>query len=171
MHRSARIDWLLITTIIVLIVACILRITVSFQPLWLDEIWSLMFADRTEHAWQVFTIHHLNNHPLNTLYLWLLGRGQWSILYRIPSFLSGIALLLWMTRDAWRRSRHEGFFTALFIGFALPIVQASSEARGYGPMLLAAYAAYVFFRKMETTGRSATSFSTFSRPRLRSRYT
>ncbi|OGJ66049.1 hypothetical protein A3F36_03155 [Candidatus Peribacteria bacterium RIFCSPHIGHO2_12_FULL_55_11] len=153
MPRASRTDWLLVATILILFAACALRITVSFQPLWLDEIWSLMFADRMEHWWQVFTIHHLNNHPLNTLYLWVLGRGQWSIFYRIPALLSGIALLLWMTRDAWRRSHQEGFFTALFIGFALPVVQASTEARGYGPMLLAAYAAYVFFRRMEHSGQ------------------
>jgi hypothetical protein len=153
MPRSVRIPWLLIATISFLLTAIVLRIAAAFQPLWLDEIWSLMFAERTEHWWQVFTIHHLNNHPLNTLYLWFLGREQFPILYRIPSLLSGITLLLWMSCDAWKRSRIEAFFTVLFIGFSLPIVQSSTEARGYGPMLLAAYAAYFVFCRMEQSGK------------------
>src|SRR3989338_8378 len=152
MHRSPRINWLLVATVSILIIGIALSIAAAFQPLWLDEIWSLSLAESIQRPWEVFAIHHLNNHPINTLYLWLLGYGQPTIVYRIPSLLSGIALLLWMTRDGWRRSRSEGCFVAIFIGFSLPILQTAAEARGYSPMLLAAYAAYVFFERMERTG-------------------
>lgn len=152
MHRFLRTDWLFIATVCVLAVAIALRIAAAFQPLWLDEVWSLAFADRMVSPWDIFRIHHLNNHPLNTLYLWLLGYGRPPVVYRIPSLVSGIVLLLWMTRDAWKRSHREGFFVALLIGFSLVILQTAAEARGYSPMLLSAYAAYVCFQRMERTG-------------------
>lgn len=151
MHRSQDTNWLFIATVFILAVGIAVRIVAAFQPLWLDEIWSMMFLDRIEHAWDVLSIHHLNNHPLNTLYLWLLGPSRMPILYRIPSLLSGIALTLWMTRVSWKRSQTEGFFVAVFIGLSLVILQTAVEARGYSPMLLAAFAAYVFFQRMERT--------------------
>ena len=87
MHRSPRINWLLVATVSILIIGIALRIAAAFQPLWLDEIWSLSLAESIQRPWEVFAIHHLNNHPLNTLYLWLLGYGRSTITYRIPSLL------------------------------------------------------------------------------------
>lgn len=155
MLRAPRTNWLLLITVSVLVVTIVLRITAAFNPLWLDEIWSLSLSEGIQHPWDVFTIHHLNNHPLNTLYLWLLGYGRPVLAYRIPSLLSGVVLLLWMTYDAWKRSRLEGVFVAIFIGFSLPLLQTAAEARGYSPMLLAAYAAYVFYQRAEHDGNQS----------------
>lgn len=136
----------------VLMLAIVLRIIAAFQPLWLDEIWSIAFTESIHHPWDVFRIHHLNNHPLNTLYLWMIGMGRSPVLYRIPSLIAGIALPVWITFDMRRENPRRGLIAAILIGLSLPILQTATEARGYAPMLLFAYGAVRFYRSHRTSG-------------------
>ncbi|HEY1302347.1 MAG TPA: hypothetical protein VGF24_02280, partial [Vicinamibacterales bacterium] len=49
-----------------------LRVIAARGDLWLDELWSLSFARQLDSPLQIWTsIHHDNNHPLNTLYLFV----------------------------------------------------------------------------------------------------
>ena len=55
-----------------LVLSAGLRLLAARGDLWLDELWSLSFARQMTSPLDVWTaIHHDNNHPLNTLYLFV----------------------------------------------------------------------------------------------------
>jgi hypothetical protein len=137
----------LLFSIVALLLGALLRISLSFQQLWLDEVWTMYFIERFVASWpDVFlSIHHDNNHYLNTLYVWLVGFHRPFFVYRIPAFLCGIGLTAWVTRDAWRRSPREGVMAAVLTGLSSTLIFTSADARGYAPMLLFGYGAFVFW--------------------------
>ena len=54
--------------------ATALRVAVIDNDLWLDEVWSVQHAASVESPAEIFfSLHHDNNHHLNTLWLWLCG--------------------------------------------------------------------------------------------------
>src|ERR1700676_2982755 len=68
----------ILSCVLLVVVAAILRIRAAHNDLWLDEIWSLALAHSVSSPLAIFTIHHDNNNYLNTLYLYLLAdRGNW----------------------------------------------------------------------------------------------
>lgn len=127
-----------------------------FGDLWLDEIWSLRMVQSIQSPLEIFTkLQHDNNHPLNSLFLYLVQPGaDWT--YRLLSWLAGsvsVWLAALLARDHYRRWHHEesetrakvcGLLTALLVGGAYLLIHYSSEARGYAPAvagaLLATYA-------------------------------
>ncbi len=100
--------------------------------LWLDEIWSFQWVENASSPLDVFLrFRHDNNHPLNTLWLSLVGPGAVPGLIRLPSVLSGVLsaiLLLRLARCIDRRS--GGIVATLFLG-SFPLAVYFSEARGY----------------------------------------
>ncbi len=124
--------------------------------LWLDEIWSLRMVQSIQSPWEIFTkLQHDNNHPLNSLFLYLVQPGaDWT--YRLLSWFAG-SVSVWMAAllacDHFRRWHPEedetrakvcGLLTAVMVGGAYLLIHYSSEARGYAPAvacaLLAVYA-------------------------------
>lgn len=131
-----------------------LLVAAARGDLWLDEIWSLSLAQAAESAGDVFTrLRHDNNHPLNTLYLILLGPGQPSFCYRIPAVLAGIGSLLLLGRIAGRWGRLEELAVLFMAGTSFPLLLYWSEARGYALAIFWSLAAYRLLAAWHRDGR------------------
>src|SRR5262245_41533068 len=80
---------------IAITLAVVLRFGASFDQFWLDEIWSWMMAVQLKSPLEVITrLHHDNNHHLNTLVLYLIGKNAPFYLYRLPAVLAGVGTVL-----------------------------------------------------------------------------
>jgi hypothetical protein len=148
----------------IVLLGAILRFAGIFGDMWLDEVWSYDLAQKIHHPWDVLLSHELqidNNHPLNTLYLWLVGfQTQWWI-YRIPSIIFGLAGLIYFPFIAIRWGRLEAVLATALFSFSHPLTFFCSEARGYAMLLffslMAFDAAERYTRKAEW--RSAVVFA------------
>lgn len=114
--------------------------------LWLDEIWSLYLVSALQSPVEIATrLLHDNNHPLNSLWLYLLGptAPEWS--HRLPAWLAGSAAVALAAAIARRQLRllhpeataghvdAAGLLTALLFGGSYLMIHYASEARGYAP--------------------------------------
>jgi hypothetical protein len=134
-----------------------LRLACLHNDLWLDEIWSLQLAGLVHSPLQLLTrLQSENNHPLNSLWLFLLGPTAPEWAYRLLSWATGSAAV-WLAgllaqrqfrrmhpADAEGGAEAAGLITVLLFGGSYLLVLYSSEARGYAPALcfslLAGYA-------------------------------
>ena len=133
------------------------RLGCAWNDLWLDEIWSLRLVQALHSPAEIVTrLWHDNNHPLNSLWLYLLGPGQAAWAYRLLSWFTGTAaaglagligrrLYLQLQPDeAPARAQVAGLVTAVLVGGSYFLIHYSSEARGYAPavgfVFLAVYA-------------------------------
>lgn len=127
----------------------ILRALPCSNAFWFDEIWSWQIARYVRWPWQIITeplAQSDNNHPLNTLWLYLLGdTSQWW-LYRLLSLFTGCAMVLLILRKEAKIARFSLYTVSLLLGLSFPLITYSSEARGYAPMLLCAVAGYYLLR-------------------------
>src|SRR5437763_7200317 len=64
-------------TLAIILISCGLRVAASFDEFTLDEIWSLKFASELHSPIDVFRIHHDNNHWLNTLAMYWIGKTEY----------------------------------------------------------------------------------------------
>ncbi len=129
--------------LLIIAITVALRLPTLSRDFLLDEIWSLFATTKLMSAVEVFTrFTRDNNHPLNTLYLYALGDQQHWALYRFPSFLSGLAVVLL----AWWIVRREGFLEAVLAStltsFSYLLIYYSSEARGYSMAIMFAFAGF-----------------------------
>ncbi len=161
----------------VLLAAVALRLVAAAGDLWLDEIWSLdnlaLAMTRPTLTGRLPLLFHDNTHPVNTLYLALVGPGAGPLAYRALSVFAGAAAVAVAAAIGWRRSPLEGLMSAGLVSVSYPMVHYSSEARGYGIMLLAALsAAWLMETYLERPGRlKAVAFSTVALIGLASHFT
>jgi len=128
---------------IAVLIGVLLRLRALATEFWLDEIWSLRIAQEARSWTDIFTrLAHDNNHPLNTLFLYVLGEQPNWIWYRALSFIAGLALIALMIRAA--RSDSERIAIAIFASLSAPIVVYSTEARGYALAAMLCVAAYIW---------------------------
>ena len=141
---------------VIVLFFAVVRSAGLFCDLWLDEIWSLRMVQSIQSPWEILTtLQHDNNHPLNSLFLYMVQPGaDWT--YRLLSWYAGSAsvwLAALLAGDHYRRWHPEesetlarvcGLLTAVVVGGAYLLIHYSSEARGYAPAvacaLLAVYA-------------------------------
>jgi hypothetical protein len=137
-----------------------LRLACLRHDLWLDEIWSLQLVGLAHSPLQLLTrLPSENNHPLNSLWLYLLGPAapEWS--YRLLSWATGsaaVGLAGLLARRQFQRmhpadaeggAEAAGWITVLLFGGSYLFVLYSSEARGYAPALgFSLLAGYVLLR-------------------------
>ena len=127
-----------------LVLAFGLMFLAASGDLWLDEIWSVEMARTLRSALGVFTLRHDNNHPLNTLYLYLLGEPGSQLQNRLASMVGGLGAIALVGASAWRRwGARESLLAVLLCATSFPIILYSSEARGYGLLMLFVLVAYV----------------------------
>jgi len=105
--------------------------------LWLDEIWSIDFARSADSVRDLFVrFRHDNNHPLNTIYQYLVRQQSAFLVDRLFSIISGIGTLIvcgeW-ARRVW--GRRESVLSILLMGASFPLLLYFSEARGYAPAI------------------------------------
>jgi hypothetical protein len=112
--------------------AAALRLPPLGSQLWLDEVWTLSVLERLPSALAVFTDYpHSNNHPLLSLWMYALGPYRSPGLYRLPSFLAGLAVVWFAWRLGARGGRLEASLAALLAALSSLLVHYASEARGY----------------------------------------
>jgi len=116
----------------------ILRVLAARGQLWLDEIWSLMLLEDLAAAHEIFwNISHLNNHLLNSLWLWITGPDAPSVWQRFASIALGTATIpvaaVFIRRHAGDAG---GLACALIFAVGHIFVHYGSEARGYGGLAL-----------------------------------
>jgi len=141
--KSTPIDW---ATRLALGLASAAIVAAARGDLWLDEIWSLMFAMNAESALDIVTsFRHDNNHPLNTLFLYCAGTQEALVVYRLHAILAGVGSLLLCAHVARRDwGRMEALVSTALVGMSFPLLLYLSEARGYALAIafgLGAYAA------------------------------
>lgn len=116
------------------LVATVPRLLGALHPLWLDEIWSLDLARGARTPFGVLTsIHHDNNHYLNTMWIQAVGRDASWLSYRLPALLAGLATVLMAVRIEWEEGVRNALVVGLLFALSLPLVQYAAEARGYAP--------------------------------------
>jgi hypothetical protein len=121
----------------VLVLAALVRAPGLLTELWLDEIRALANVSSIDSVLGVFNaIHHDSNHWLTSLWLFVLGPEAPFWLYRLPSFLAGLAAVL---AAGWLASLEDGKarLPMLLTATSFPLVFYSSEARGYSLAALA----------------------------------
>lgn len=125
----------------VLAVAVLARLPCLRTEPWFDELWSLRFARRAGSvAGVLFGIHHDNNHPLNTLWLYFFsGSRDWALL-RLPEFVCGVLTVAVLAAD--REDRAAGLLAAALAAVSGAMVLFSTEARGYALMAFCAAACF-----------------------------
>lgn len=123
-----------ITLGVIVIVAAVVRAAGLFDDFWLDEIWSYSIARQIHAPLDVLLLPAAridNNHPLNTLLMWLIGDHACWWIYRVPSLLAGVGSVILAGMIAARRGSTSALLAAALTGFSYPLVLYSSEARGY----------------------------------------
>lgn len=115
------------------ILVCAIMICIAARgDLWLDEIWSIFFAESAKSPWDIISLYqHDNNHVLNTLYLYVIGKQDHLVLYRLLSVVAGVGSLFLLTRMARKYGYLESLVVLLLAGFSYPLILYFSEARGY----------------------------------------
>ena len=105
--------------------------------LWLDEIWSILFVETAKTPWEILSVYkNDSNHILNTIFLYLIGKQQNLLFYRMFAILSGIGSLVLLIKIASRWGHLESMFVLLLAGTSYPLILYFSEARGYAPAIL-----------------------------------
>ncbi|HXK34183.1 MAG TPA: glycosyltransferase family 39 protein [Dehalococcoidia bacterium] len=139
-----------------------LRLAAASTNLWQDEVWSLWLLGRVTAPADVFTaVHHDNNHPLNSLFLYALGERQSWLLYRLLALASGAGAIVLAGAVARRRGAAEALTAVMLFAASFLMVLYSSEARGYMPAVFAALLAFLAFERDGTRpddGRDALLF-------------
>jgi hypothetical protein len=118
------------------LIGAALRVLAARDGFWLDEIWSYLYARDITSLAEVLTKFRVdNNHPLNTLWIWLAGDRLWWPVYRIPAVVCGVVTIglaaAWLARA--RRGRAASIVGAAMFALSFSMLVYSSEARGYGP--------------------------------------
>jgi len=131
----------------IILVGAWLRLRGAFGEMWFDEIWSYNIAMGLESWHEAFWKQPKdNNHPLNTLWLYLMGPGREMWVYHLFSVITGTASIFvagWIAaRKGSRRSPSRLLVTMLLVAVLYPYINFGSEARGYAPMMLFTVLAY-----------------------------
>jgi hypothetical protein len=131
-----------------LLIASLLIVLAARGDLWLDEIWSLWFAENAVSPLDLLTrFQHDNNHLLNTLYLYLLGQQSNLYLYRLLAVTSGLGSLILLTFLARQKGAFESLCVLFMAGTSYPLILYFSEARGYAPAIFFALLAYLLLQR------------------------
>lgn len=144
--------------VLLVLLGAAIRVGPLFHDFWLDEAWSfLIVRDWVDTPSDILTRLQIdNNHPLNSLWLFLVGDSLgWPIL-RVPAFVSGVLLVPLSGWVMKRFGTRHAICTMILVACSYPLIVYSTEARGYGPMLLFALAAvYAICRRLETAQKTA----------------
>jgi hypothetical protein len=109
-----------------------------FGELWLDEQWSCLQVSSISSPLEIVTgLLHDNNHPFNSLWIFLTGPFSSPEKLRFPSLLYGVATLFLIARYAPRLfgARVAGLWLLMCL-FSYNLILYNSEARGYSLLVL-----------------------------------
>jgi hypothetical protein len=124
--------------------AALVRLPPCSGDLWLDEVWTAMAARELGSPLEILTgFRTSNNHPLNTLFVYLAGAGTASLPYRLHSLAAGVAAVLLAGAIARRWGALEARFAVLLTGLSYLLIHYSSEARGYSLLVCFAFSSWL----------------------------
>lgn len=138
-----------------------LRLWASQTDPWLDEVWTFRLLPRMLAASDVlFELHHANNHPLNTLFLYWLGDGGadfwW---YRLHTMAAGLGTIVLAVVIAARRGAAEAAFAAVLFATSFIAIHHASQARGYALMLFGALGAFYALQRHHEKPSAASALA------------
>ncbi len=143
--------------VVIILLSILLRLLACFDDFWLDEIWSLQLACEARSCFEIITtLQHDNNHPLNTLWLFVAGQNAGSFIHRIPALLCGCLTVVYAGFRVWRKDRYEALIAWILFGCSYFLIQYSSEARGYGPLMLCTLLSIDIFERLTVTRERRT---------------
>jgi hypothetical protein len=124
-----------------------LRVLALANDLWMDEVWTLWHVGQLQSMGEIFSRFTFdNNHPLNSVWMYLTQPLKTDWIYRLLALVSG-SVAIWLAakvaRIQWLHLHPEAsgqtpvveLLTATLFGSAYLLTVYSSEARGYGPAL------------------------------------
>ena len=115
------------------VVAIAIRLLAARGELWLDEAWSWMFAADANSLIDAFdSIRHDNNHPLNTAWMIFCGPDAPAISYRFGAIFFGSIGAVALGAFAKEIGMKGWGLCGLFAAVLSPMVELTSQARGYG---------------------------------------
>jgi hypothetical protein len=128
---------------VVLIAACaILYVLCASGELWFDEVLSLQWAKNASSFPEIITLYrHDNNHPLNTLWIYLVGQGRSELVYRAFSVVSGVMALVLIRSLGRRLTPSASWVPFILAASSYAMMLYASEARGYAPAMACSLAA------------------------------
>lgn len=139
---------------LVLLGGAAVRLAAARDGLWLDEIWSLVFARGAPSAWDLLVLlHHDNNHVLESWLLRAMDGVTSPLVIRLPSIAAGVAAIVAAGLIARPRGRADALVAMILVAGSFPLVQYSSEARGYSLAVLFALAAWLALRSFIESSR------------------
>lgn len=122
-----------------LVLGSLIRVIFSLDALWLDEIWSIRFAQTLDSPLGFLNSKTLDGHSsLYTSWIWIVRDYLSPLIFRGPSLISSIGLLLLAACIFPAGTREEKIFFVALLGISYPFVLLGTEARGYSPMMLCA---------------------------------
>lgn len=136
-----------------LILGAWLRCWAAQGELWFDEIYSVALLSTIISPWQIFTLHHDNNHWLYTIFFYNVGIPTPWWLYRLPSIVAGVATIALTALVARRFGRWTAATACLLASLSSFFVYFSSEARGYALATSWALLAFISMEQYLTTRR------------------
>ncbi|RMG41640.1 MAG: hypothetical protein D6719_08100 [Candidatus Dadabacteria bacterium] len=147
--------------IVIFCIGLFLRLNAVRGDLWLDEIWSLNLAASVRNISEIiFKLRIDNNHILNTLWLYFAGPLHSALVYRLPSLISSL-LSLWLACFVlFREEPLKRAFFAILFSCSYPLVLYTTEARGYGMLILFTLLAHISLEKL-LKGTSLTALLIF----------
>lgn len=136
------------TIIGVVLIAVAVRCLAARGDLWLDEIWSLHFAQSVSSFWEIVTrIHHDNNHILNTFLVYMLGEHENVVVYRLPALGASIASVILAGMIGRRWGRAEALIAVVLTGSSFLLIHYGTEARGYALVVLFALLSFYLMER------------------------
>jgi hypothetical protein len=143
--RETSPDSYLVPAIVCTGVALVLRVRAAADAFWLDEIWTLVNAQKMRSLFDVFTLAHDNNHQLVSLWMYLVGDVD-PLLLRLPSIVAGSVAVFFAVRLCRNLSPTAHWFVGAVFTSGYLLVVYSSEARGYGLAVCFALASLDVFK-------------------------
>ena len=132
--------------LLIVILFGVVRALAVRNDLWMDELWTLWHLSQLRSVGEIFSrFIHDNNHPLNSLWMYLVMPLKMDWTYRFLSWLGGTAGV-WLAARIARmqllrlhpeappgQAQAAELITAFLFGSSYLLIVYSSEARGYGP--------------------------------------
>ncbi len=156
MKFTRRDAWILIAVALIVLAGLSVRVGGLFTEMWIDEIWTLGWGFRATSVINLVTAYffmHDNNHPLNSAYIYLIGRQSDPIVYRLFAFVCGIGTLVLAWLIGWRQGRVAALLGLSLVAGSYQLAHYSSEARGYAPAVFFALLAWYLLERFLDRGR------------------
>lgn len=111
--------------------------------LWFDEILSFQWAKNAKSPADIFALfRHDNNHPVNTLWIYLLGPGWPALIYRFLSICAGVGSLVLIYLITGMLTPKARWPILVWSAGSYAFILYFSEARGYGVAIACTLAAF-----------------------------